>query len=95
MDEYSQMLRDAVASYKKNPYWAGYYDDAPSDNCRKLIAAIWVSSLFHVPESDDEFVNLRLKLEENLTREDWEHLYWYAGNTTWRGYCNQKIQEMS
>ena len=93
-----KQIKSAVETFRENEYWREYYDNAPSDDCRKYIAFKFCHSL-HVINSGEygkteQVENEYKRLEEKLKLNDWRWLYRYSGNNPERIKFKQKIDEM-
>ena len=74
----------------KNPFWREYYELAPSDKCREMIALEFMYSEYDSREIAAEID----EKEKELTLEDWQHLYRYCGNNPSKTYIRKKIREL-
>ena len=64
-------VRENLDDWLKNPSWAEYYNDAPSQKCRE-----YISAMFYASETEEEEAFEAMdKLEETLTKEDLTYLY--------------------
>ena len=81
---------EGLQSWLDNPYWAGYYNDAPSGACKAVVAL----EFYYSDTEDDEVVDLMKLSEEKLSLEDLEHLAKYAGNTPRKGQLMKRIEEL-
>ena len=69
---------EVPAGWLENPFWREYYENAPSEKCRELIALE-----FRYSDDDGDLEELLREMEsveEELGLEDWKHLYRYCGN---------------
>lgn len=74
----------------ENPAWKEYFDTAPSDACRTEIALeFWYSE----HESDAAVAALE-EWEEELSLEDWQHLYRYCGNNPRKEKIHDRIMDI-
>ena len=78
-----------LAEWLKNPYWAEYYNGAPSDRCREFIALEFSFS----ENEDDETGKAMDAIEETLDAGDLRHLLRYCGNNPRKGILARKIAE--
>lgn len=85
-DEVQEILEDTL----ENPYWAKYYNDAPTEKCKEFIALEFYYSEFE----DDDIAEAMDELEKELTLEDWKHLYEYCGHNPRKPYIAGKIKEL-
>ena len=74
----------------ENPYWAGYYNGAPSDKCKEYIAL----QFYYSEYEDDDAAEAMDAMEADLTLDDWKHLLKYAGNTPEHGRILKKIEAL-
>ena len=81
---------EILNKWLKNPYWRGYYEQAPTENCREMIALEFMYS-----ENDSEEIAAALdEKERTLTLKDWQHLYKYCGNNPRKKLIQNRIREM-
>ena len=69
-EEYMAILNE----WLKNPYWREYYEKAPSEQCREVIALEFVYSELE----EEEILEEVDAAEKELALEDWQYLYRYA-----------------
>ncbi len=65
-----------ISEWLENPAWREYYEDAPSDRCRKFIALEFRYS----DTEDDETAKQMDAVEAELSVQDLRYLARYAGN---------------
>ena len=80
----------ALATFLKNDSWREYYEQAPSDACRKCIEGEFVRSLYS--NCGEEYSKERL--EAPLCLADWKWLYKWCGNNPRKGFIARKIAEL-
>lgn len=86
-------IKAAVEEFTKNPHWKAYYEQAPSEACKRHIALeFYYSESLGEVENYDEYKAEREKLQGEFTREDWAHLYKYAGNNPWKAHCKKQME---
>ena len=85
-----EKIQKAVETFCKNPYWQKYYDDAPSDACRRKIALDFCRSLFFEPKEREPFE----EAEKDFTVDDWKYLLKYCGNNPLYTKYKNKIKEL-
>ena len=69
-------MNEALKEWLENPTWKKYYEEAPSEKCRKYIALE-----FRYSDTEDEEIAEEMDaLQETLRAEDLRHLAAYAGN---------------
>ena len=66
--------KDILNEWLGNPSWREYYEKAPSEKCREVIALEFVYSELETEEILEELD----AAEKELTLEDWQYLYKYA-----------------
>jgi len=85
-----------VGEWTENPFWKEYYETAPSEQCRKLIALeFWYSD--HDGQDADAVQEIILAMEEtekDLGLEDWMHLDRFCGNNPRKAQILKKIGEL-
>jgi len=74
----------------ENPYWAKYYEEAPSKECKQYIAL----EFYYSDTEDEEAAEAMDKLEPKLSLNDWKHLYAYCANNPRKGVIAKKIAEL-
>ena len=79
-----------LQEWLENPYWASYYKEAPSENCKHYIAL----ELYASDTDSDEAWKLMDDLEPKLTLEDWQHLLKYSSVGPGRAKILRKIEEL-
>ena len=91
-------VKEAVEVFTKNPSWKGYYDDAPTKECKRYVALDFYRSQNYSSMEQDEADAVRAEQKElqgKMGLADWKHLVQYQGNNPFRGLCLQKIRELS
>ena len=84
-----KMIRENLAGWLENPYWAAYYNGAPSDRCREFIALE-----FRYSEYEDEETGEAMDAaEDGLDTEDLRYLMEHCGNNPRKGILARKIAE--
>ena len=89
-----EKLKIAFDEYMENPAWAEYYNNAPSDNCKRYIRFNWFRSKYGEPEDIEEFKKLRDSYWDKLSIEDCEYIREHVGNNPFRKVCSDKIKEL-
>ena len=84
------LKKQVLAGYLENPHWAEYYNTAPSDLCRELIALEFMYSEFE----SDRLVRDMEEIEKRLGLADWQHLYRYCDNNPRRKVIHDRIREL-
>ena len=83
-------MSEALKEWLENPTWKKYYEEAPSDQCRKYIALE-----FRYSDTEDEEIAEEMDaLLETLRAEDLRHLAAYAGNNPERVALMKRAEEM-
>lgn len=81
-------VQKAVEEFRKNPYWREYYDNAPTENCKRYVALeFYQSEYLDLQATQQE----RRALREAMTLQDFEHLYEYVGHNPLKGLYRGKI----
>ena len=70
INKYAEILNE----WLENPSWREYYEKAPSEKCREVIALEFVYSELETEEILEELE----AAEKELGLEDWQYLYRYA-----------------
>lgn len=83
MDEVKSILDDTL----ENPYWAEYYNGAPSDKCKEYIAL----EFYYSEYEDDETADAMDEIEKQLSADDLRWLMKFCGNNPRKGILAQKI----
>ena len=83
-------VREILEETMENPFWAAYYNDAPSDRCKEYIAL----EFYYSEYEDDETARALDQMENDLAIEDWKHLLKYSGNNPGRGKIAKRITEL-
>ena len=84
-------VQESVAEFLENPYWAKYYNEAPSDVCKRYIAL----EFYFSDSEDEEAADEMDSLENELNLADWQHLLKYCGNNPRRVVIAEKIKALS
>ena len=86
----------AVEFFVRNPFWRKFYENAPSEPCRRRVALDFYFSTFWDDAHEDEaFFREMEKTEAELGLEDWKYLLKYQGNNPGRVKIRKKIEELS
>lgn len=92
--EYNKVSKDTLhenlEEWLENPYWREYYETAPSDQCREVIALEFLYS----EEETDEIAAAMDEKEKRLTIRDWKYLYKYCGNNPRKVFIRKKINDL-
>ena len=70
INKYAEILSE----WLENPSWREYYEKAPSEKCREVIALEFAYSELETEEILGELE----AVEKELALEDWQYLYRYA-----------------
>ena len=80
-------MDENLNEWLENPAWREYYEEAPSGKCRE-----WIALEFRYSETEDEETALEMdRMEEELSLEDWRHLYRYCGNNPRKKKIHDRI----
>ena len=83
-------FEENLADWLENPSWREYYETAPSERCRTLIALeFWYSGY----ESEDALRQIEA-IEETLDIADWEHLFRWCGNNPRKKAIHDRIRRL-
>ena len=85
-----------VREWMENPYWKEYYETAPSEQCRKLIALEFWYSDHDCPDADAvrEIIPAMEEAEKGLALEDWKHLDRFCGINPRKAQIRKWIEEL-
>ena len=83
-------LEKNLEEWLENPFWRGYYEQAPSEKCREFIALEFCYSEYE----EEETAEAMDRIEENLGIEDLRHLLKYVGHNPRKGYLAKRIAEL-
>ena len=86
INQYAEILNE----WLKNPYWRKYYEKAPSEKCRDVIALEFLYSELE----EDEVLEQLDEAEKELKLEDWQHMYRYSGNGPEKKHIHDRIVEL-
>ena len=81
---------EILQEWLENPYWREYYEKAPSEKCREVIALEFVYSELETEEILEELE----AAEKELALEDWQYLYRYCGNNPRKKKIHDRIVEL-
>ncbi len=76
--------------WKNNPLWREYFDTAPSENCREIIALELLYTVYGSQEIADELDDMA----DRLTLEDWRHMEKYCKHEAPMRFIRKKIREL-
>lgn len=85
-----EKLQETLEEWLENPAWREYYEKAPSEQCREVIALEFLYS----DEESDEIAAAMDEKEKKLAITDWQHLYKYCGNNPRKVFIREKIREL-
>ena len=81
---------EILNEWLENPYWREYYEKAPSEKCREVIALEFLYSELE----EDEVLEQLDEAEKELSLEDWRHLYRYCGNSPEKKRIHDRIVDL-
>ena len=84
------MDRKAAENLKgwlRNPCWREYYEGAPTEKCRELIAMEFYYSEYELDETAAELD----RIEEKLSLEDWKYLLKWCDNNPRKKIIHDRI----
>ena len=88
-------LSKNLEEWLENPFWREYYEEAPSDRCRELIALDFMYSEARCSdEESEEILREMRRTEETLELADWKHLFRYCGNNPRKKTIHDRIAEL-
>ena len=82
-------VQENLKAWLENPFWAEYYNGAPSDRCREFIALEFYCSEY----GEDEAGGTMDAVEETLDVGDLRYLFRCCGNNPRRGILARRIAE--
>lgn len=80
-------VAENLKKWMKNPYWRKYYEDAPTEKSRELIALEFYYSEYELDETIAELD----RIEEELSLEDWKYLLKWCGNNPRKKIIHDRI----
>ena len=82
------------ANYTTN---SQYYETAPSEQCRKLIALEFWYSDHDCPHTEEvqEIIRVMEETENNLGLEDWKHLDRFCGTNARKAQIRKQIEGLN
>ena len=86
----NSIMSTVLNEWMKNPFWREYYELAPSEKCRELIALEFIYSDYQ----SDEIIQEMRQTEKELDLADWQHLYRYCGNNPRKKMIHDRIREL-
>ena len=81
---------EGMKSWLENPYWLGYYEEAPTEICKTLVAL----EFYYSDTEDEEASELMDQMEGKLGLEDLKHLLKYCGQNPRRAKIAAAIAEL-
>ena len=82
-------IQENLTEWLENPSWAEYYNDAPSDRCRKFIAL----EFYYSEYMDEGILQAMDAIEDDMDSEDLRHLVRWCGNNPRKSILVRKIAE--
>ena len=79
-------IKKALDGFRRNPTWKEYYDEAPSEECRKYITAEFCWSVYDDRERETE---LKESILAEFSKTDWAYIGKYAGNNPFGARCRR------
>ena len=83
-------LKANLESWLENPFWREYYEEAPSDICRTIISLEYWESEYRTGAAHCAIKDL----EDDLSVEDWRHMYRYCGNNPRKKIIHDRIMDL-
>ena len=81
---------EILNEWLENPYWREYYEKAPSEKCREVIALEFLYSELE----EDEVLEQLDEAEKELSLDDWLYLYKHCGNSPEKKRIHDRIVEL-
>ena len=81
------MGEKALQVFLQNESWRAYYEQAPSEACKKVIEGEFVRSLNRLYSAE----YTKEALEAHLSPEDWQYLYDHCAGGPRKAYLAQKV----
>ena len=93
-------IKETLKRCLEDAYWRGFYDKAPSENCRRYIALIFYRSDYAEELKKNEWnraeVNGEMEaLEEEMDLTDWRYLREHAQDDEFIEKCEEFIYGLS
>jgi hypothetical protein len=85
-----QAMQENLKEWLENPYWAAYYNEAPSELCKQYVA----NELFASDTEDESAFAEMDRIFPKLTVEDLRHLLKYSASGPGRGQILKRIEEL-
>ena len=83
-------VMEGLGEWLDNPYWKAFYEEAPTEACKKYVAIY-----FYASDTEDEAAFEEMdKLEKDFGLSEWKHLLKFSGNTPEKAKIMKKIQEL-
>lgn len=89
MDE--RKVKIAVDLFLKNEFQTEYYNNAPTERCKRYISLQFYWSLF---TDAKDYSDEKQFLIDTMELEDWRYLHKYAGSNPWQVICKNKIESL-
>ena len=83
-------LQEAIEGFLENPFWAGYYDAAPS-GAKEIIALEFYMSLSERAHNDPEAQSVLAECREVLEKEDIAYLAQNSPNPYERSFYRNRL----
>lgn len=83
-------VQECLREWLNNPYWAEYYEGAPSEECKRYIEL----DFYYSDTEDEEAAKEMDAMEGNLTVKDWKWLLKYSGDDPNKARIMNKIREL-
>ena len=86
-------MREVLKTYLGNEHWKSVYQGAPSDECKQFFRLNFYSSMTGEP-SGDELSEIRQKIYDALSIEDWKYLQKTHPGTPFTKVCADYIKKL-
>ena len=83
-------VKECLQEWLENKFWEAYYNDAPSERCKKYIAL----DFYYSDTEDDDVAEVLDELEDSLELNDWKYLLKHSQPGPERGKLLRKVAEL-
>ncbi|MBQ9251572.1 MAG: hypothetical protein IJ188_02925 [Clostridia bacterium] len=84
-------VKEVLTEWLDNPYWAAYYNDAPTEECKHYVAL----QMYASDTEDEEAFEELDQLLKHMGLPELNHLLQYAGNTPERARIAKIIDHLN
>ena len=87
----TQEINKTLEAFLENPYWAEYYNNAPSLKCKE-----YIKLEFYYSDSEDEDIAAHMdEMEKDFSLDDLKHLLKYCNNGPRKLALQKRIVELT